>query len=382
MGQAIALGAKGPRKCAKQQTGSPLRSPGRFLGFLFLVAALILSIWLPSAGAQTPTPNTGSKEPVQQGKPQAPYRLGIEVDLVNLEVSVTDEKGNFVSDLKRENFRVLDEGVEQPLTNFASVEAPAQVLLLVETSPAVYLIHQEHLAAAHALLEGLALDDRVALGTYDRSARLLLDFTLDKLALAQALDSLHYNLGMADLNLFDGLAAALDWLAPVSGKKAVVLLTTGLDTSGPARWDELLGRMRASDVVVLPVALGGELRQYRGKSGKKKTEAAGSAGEEADLSFAKADRVLEAIGEATGGRAYFPRDAREFAGIYRQIADLLRHEYSLGFRPPARDARFHKIQVQVVDAGGHALAASSGPGRAGLHPYRISCRQGYLAPGP
>jgi len=113
----------------------------------------------------------------------------------------------------------------QPLTHFAPVESPAQVLVLVETSPAVYLIHQQHLQAAYTLLEGLAADDRVALGTYDGAARLVLRLTENKLAIAQALHALHYNLGMGQLNLFDGLRAALAWLAPLPGKKAIVLLT-------------------------------------------------------------------------------------------------------------------------------------------------------------
>ncbi len=293
------------------------------------------------------------------------------VELVNVEVTVSDAQGKFVGSLKRENFRVLDNGVEQPLTHFASMEAPAQVLVLVETGPAVYLIHQEHLLAAYALLEGLAADDRVALGTYDQTERLLLDFTVDKRALAQALEGLRYNLGMAQLNLFDSLAAALDWLAPLPGKKAIVLLSTGLDSSGDARWEALARKLRSSGVMVLPVALGGELR----KPDKKKKAAPSQS--ESEMSFAQADRDLENMAQATGGRAYFPREAREFPGIYRQIAALLRHQYSLGFAPPARNARYHTIAVQIVDANGRVL----GPGQDKLA-YRVSARPGYMAPSP
>lgn len=336
----------------------------------------------------------------QEPKSQPNFPLAVRVDLVNVEVTVTDAQGNFVRDLRRENFRVLDDGVQQPLTHFAPVEAPAQVLVLVETGPAVYLIHREHLLAAYALLEGLAPDDQVALGSYDQSARLLMNFAADKAALAQALGGLRYNLGMAQLNLFDSLGTALDWLAPLPGKKAIVLLTTGLDTSGAGRWEALAQKLRASDVVILPAALGGELREPSEKNNKKKKKGApaprvsvNSLGNE--LSFVQADKALEAIAELTGGHAYFPHEARDFVGIYRQIAGLLRHQYSLGFAPPARDARFHKIEVHVVDASGHLLTAlatapaSAKPegtsGRALAQPqpaYRINARQGYLAPSP
>ena len=326
----------------------------------FLVATVLLSFSLPSPPR------------FQEPKPQPP-RIAVRVDLVNVEVIVADAQGNFVSDLKRESFRVLDEGIEQPVTHFAPVEAPAQVLVLVETGPAVYLIHREHLLAAYALLEGLAPDDRVALGTFDQSAQLMLNFTEDKSALAQALGGLRYNLGMAQLNLFDSLGVALDWLAPLPSKKAIVLLSTGLDTSGAGHWKALEEKLRASDVVVLPVALGGELRE----PGKKKKTRPAAPEEGTGLSFAQADRALEAIAQATGGYAYFPRNPRDFPAIYRQIATLLRHQYSLGFAPPARDTRFHRIEVQLRDTNGQPLLT-----KEGKPAYRISARQGYLAPAP
>lgn len=305
------------------------------------------------------------------------------VELVNVEVTVTDAQGNFVGNLRRENFRVLDEGREQSITNFSSIEAPAQVLVLVETSPAVYLIHQQHLRAAYALLEGLAEDDRVALVTYDGTARLALGFTANKQEVAQALGALDYNLGMGQLNLFDGLRAAIEWLKPLPGKKAIVLLTTGLDTSGASRRDKLLQELRATDAVVLPVALGGELRQPDPKKSKNKRAPAVSTAEEPDLSFQEADRTLKSIAETSGGHAYFPRDARDFAGIYQQIAVLLRHQYSLGFPPAIRDARYHKVQVQVLDAQGRVVGpAEAVPPADAAAAYRVRSRPGYLAPGP
>jgi len=368
--------------------------------FAFFVGAGFLCFPAHSAAENaSQNPQNPAPEPPQESKSQPPYRMAVHVDLVNVEVTVTDARGNFVGDLVRENFRVLDEGVPQPLTHFASVEAPAQVLVLVETGPAVYLIHQQHLLAAYALLEGLAPDDQVALGTYDQSARLAMTFTADKNALAGAIDRLRYNLGMADLNLFDSLAAALDWLAPLPGKKAIVLLSTGLDTSGAGRYEALLQKLRASEVVILPVALGGELREPPGKSDKKpsgrnhkKKETTAPpaifATDATGLSFEKADQALEAIALETGGRAYFPRDAREFTGIYHQIAALLRHQYSLGFQPTMRDARFHRIEVQIVDASGRVLAPAeaSGPSArapaGGIPVYHLRARRGYLAPGP
>ena len=174
---------------------------------------------------------------------------------------------------------------------------------------------------------------------------------------------------MGELNLFGSLATALDWLAPVSGKKALVLLSTGLDSGPPERWDELQTKLRASEVTIFPVALGGELRTAKPK--RKQQPLPGGD----DLSFAQADKILEQLAEITGGRAYFPRGGGDFVSIYRQIAATLRHQYLLGFEPPARDGRFHAITVQGLDQAGLPLA-TAGP-RA---EYRIFARQGYEAP--
>ena len=99
---------------------------------------------------------------------QQPLRVNTEI--VQLDVSVLAAGGDFVSGLERKNFRVLDGGVEQPLVFFAPTDAPAQILVMVETGPAVYLIQNQHIAAAYALLQGLAPDDQVSLVTYDQVA--------------------------------------------------------------------------------------------------------------------------------------------------------------------------------------------------------------------
>lgn len=308
-----------------------------------------------------------AQKPELQTNPE--FRLRRTVDLVNVDVGVTDARGNFLRDLKRENFRVLEDGVERPITNFASSEAPALVLVLVETSPAVYLIQGQHLGAARTLLEGLEEKDWVALAAYDQSPRVLRIFTQQREEVLRDLGGMRYSLGTSELYFFKSLATAIDWLDPVLGRKSLVVLTTGLDTEQPRRWDALEVKLRSSEVVVYPVALGGSLREYR-KTSQSQTD------EGANLSFAQADRDLKEMARLTGGRAYFPKRAQDFAGIYREISAAVRLTYNLGFTPSARDGRFHKIDVQVVDEKGHVLAPTENQKRG----YQIYARQGYVAP--
>jgi len=333
--------------------GFSKRFRGRAATFVFGV--LFPGIFCVAASAQ------GKQE-------QQPPPIRVRVELVDVGVTITDAQGKFVEGLTRENFHVFDDGSEQPITNFAPIEAPAQVLLLIEAGPAVYLLEREHLQAAYALLSGLALDDRVAVASYADAAQGVLDFTTDKRVAAAALDGLRFNLGMGQLNLAAALETSVSWLETLPGKKAVVLLSTGVDTSGPARWQRVIERLRTSDVSVLAVALAGELREPP-TAKKKKNEVSALAA----ANFEEADRALRDIAEASGGRAYFPKNAKEFAAIYAQVADLLRHQYSLAFAPAGRDGRVHRIEVRV-DPPAPAAVGKPTP------TLRVSHRQAYLAP--
>lgn len=327
-----------------------------------LVASIVLLLTL--TGALLPARVPAKVSPVPQ--------ISVQVNLVSVPVTVTDARGEFVSKLSRENFRLLVDGAEQPIGYFTSEEEPAQVLILLETGPAVYLLRGEHIAAAATLLAGLDADDRVAVASYGETPQLLLDFTTDKRRAAISLDTANYGLGKANLNFYASMASVLDWMAsgPGSasggGKRAILALTTGLDSSGPGPWQRLVERMQQSNVLVLPVALGGELRETgpRRKPGKS----GAPSGEE--LSFAESTRALETIAAETGGHAFFPRKARDFENAYRQIAALLRHQYSLGFTAAVADGRYHTIRVGLAGV----------KGQEGGRDYHINSRRGFLAP--
>ncbi len=314
---------------------------------------------------------------------QAPPNIRVSVDRVNVGVVVTDSRGQFIGDLQRESFHLFDNGVEQPITDFLNIDEHAQVLLLIEAGPAVYLLEGGHLQAVHALLDGLSPSDLVAIARYNEAAEPILNFTQDKPAAFGALDQLRFNLGFAQLNLASSLATALDWLAHVPGKKSIVLLSTGFDTSPATSGQSLLNRLKSTDVRVLAVSLGGELRGTQPPE-RKRSKKDPPPPEKAQLAaegFAQADEELKVIAEANGGRAYFPRTTKDFAEVFREIAQLVRHEYSLGFVPPARDGKLHSIEVRVTSSpAADSAAAGSGPPTSAA--YRVDHRQAYIAPSP
>jgi len=302
----------------------------------------------------------------QEPSPAPPQTIRLTIERVNVGVIVTSARGKFVEGLRREDFRVFDNGAEQPITEFAPVDDPAQVLLLLEAGPAVYFLQDAHLYTASALLEGLSPGDRVAVARYTEAPLALLDFTADKRAAQNALGGIRFNLGFGQLNLSASLNAILDWLARVPGKKTIVLLSTGVDTSASATIDLLQSRMQTGDVRILCVSLSAPLRNGK-EGGRAKVQ-------QAQQGFADADARLQAIADATGGRVFFPENAQAFLETYRQIAQLVRHEYSLAFQPPAADGAVHQIKVTVN------LVDESNKGKP--LEYRVDHRRAYRAPSP
>src|SRR5882672_2167756 len=306
----------------------------------------------------------------QETPPTRNQGIHVSVDRVNVGVIVTDSRGNFVEGLRREDFHLFDNTVQQPISDFAAIEEPAQVLLLIEAGPAVYLLEGGHLRAAHSLLNGLSSGDRVAVVKYAESPTALLDFTPDKQAAVAALGQLRFNLGFGSLNLSASISKVLEWLASTQGKKTIVLLSTGVDTSPMDESSLVIQQLKISDVRLLAVSLMGSL-QNPPPSGKKKLSAANPP--QSAVEFERANQLLKHLAEATGGRAYFPATEKEFNSAYAEIAQLVRHEYSLAFAPPERDGNVHFIQVRV------------GTPQAATPPavfYRIDHRQAYLALAP
>jgi Ca-activated chloride channel family protein len=322
------------------------------------------SLWYPQQLVSQEPPTAPTPANVQQPEP-----IRVSVDRVSLGVLVTDPSGKFAAGLQRNNFHIFDNGVEQPITDFLNVEEPAQALVLIEAGPAVYLLEGSHLRAAQEFLNGLSPDDRVAVVKYAEAPQGLVDFTSDKQSVAAAFDDLGFNLGFGSLNLSASLLKVLDWLTAVQGKKTIVLLSTGVDTSSTKQIQDLVNRLQASDVRVLAVSLTGDLRNPPITAGQKKSPPSKLAF--TSQQFAEADMLLRQIAEATGGQAYFPANANELTAVFAHIAQMVRHEFSLAFIPPAHDGAIHALEVRVTTEPNQSAAASN---------YRVDCRRAYFAP--
>src|SRR5215475_12851045 len=183
--------------------------------------------------AQGPNKNVGAKVPLpdvpdKNGKAQAPS-LSIDVDVVTLDVVVTDKNGNPVTGLEKRNFKLYDNDVEQTITNFSPSEAPLTVVVVLEFGQTFGYYFDDVVGPAAGFINSLRENDWAALVAYDIRPEILTDFTKNKGTLFDGLRRLQIPT-YRETALYDAVYDTLERLDEVDGKKAIFLLSTGLDT--------------------------------------------------------------------------------------------------------------------------------------------------------
>ena len=354
-----------------------------------LLVAVAASLTLPLAEdplfAQAPTgPQGGAPPPQQQQQnpttpkapnsaqqpPQAGVTIAVEVPIVTVDVVATTQHGDILTGLKKENFRILDDGVPQTISNFAPTDAPITIVMLMEFSSRGYYEWFAYQAKywAPAFLPNLQQKDWVALVTFDMKTRLEQDFTQNK---DEVLDKIYrlYFPGFSESNVFDAILETVDRLKDVSGKKSILVLATGVDTFSKHTLDQTMKQLRQSDVTIFAVGLDKpytnflESRGYRGSN----------------LTYLQAENQLKTFAQETGGYAWFPQFDGELPGIFRDVASFLRHQYSLSYSPTngAKDGKFHKVKVELVAPDGGPLTVVDQKGKK--QKYQVYAREGYQA---
>jgi len=306
-------------------------------------------------------------EPQQQSKPPE-YSISLESNLVVLDVLVTDEDGNVLSNLKKENFLVLDNGKPQIITHFAPTDDPITIVILMEYSGLAYDYFAYKTAYwGSGFLSHLDSKDWVALITYDTRPTIQVDFTRNKAEVQDALRTLSYP-GFSEANLFDAVLDTLEKLEHVQGKKSILLITTGVDTFSKATLDETFNRLKQSDVTIFCVGVAeSEYQMAEMRSGVSA------------IGYLQSKNQLQTFANLTGGIAYFPRFEGEIPDIFRSVVGFLRNEYDLGFAPlnETLDGKYHKLKVEIVAKDGRPLRVIDKKGKT--RKIEVYARQGYVA---
>jgi len=307
------------------------------------------------------------------------YSLKVNVPLVNVDVLVTSKDGQFIPGLKKENFRVIEDGVPQTVSRFNVSEAPITSVLLVEFANIYYVFTIQALQASYAFVNSLKKDDWIAVAYFDMQTHILVDFTQDKKAAYGALNQLRIP-GFAETNIFDALYDTLDRLDRVEGKKYVILVTTGVDTFSRITYDKILKKVKdTKDVTIFPVSVGFIVREYCDVHPGYCRNAHGMGIPVGRMDYLQGDNEMRTFASMTGGRAYFPRFQGELPELFGDISTDIRHKYSLAYSPTNTklDGTYRKLKVQVVAPDGGPLKVRDQKGKDVK--IEISARDGYTA---
>jgi Ca-activated chloride channel homolog len=299
----------------------------------------------------------------------------VDSQVVNVDVAVLDDKGHFIPNIPRGSFRVLEDSVPQQLTNFAMGEAPETICMVIEFSNKFQSMYgaawYQTLTAAYGFAETLKRDDYVAVMAYDMRPEILSDFTNDRGKTQEALARLRIA-GFSEANLFDALTDAEERMKDIEGRKAILLISSGIDTFSKLTFDKTRKILQNDAVPIYAIGLLQTAREM--------ADASGRLGSMARMDFLQADNQMKTFAKETGGMAFFPRFYGEFPAIYNEISQSLRNQYSLAYNPSnnKKDGTFRKIKIELVNpATNEPLRVTDQKGKP--MKYQIVAKNGYTA---
>jgi VWFA-related protein len=320
--------------------------------------------------------------------------IKVETNLVTMPVSVLDRDGRFISGLQQRDFKVFENGIEQKLEYFQSVEKPFTVIILIDVSPSTQYKIDEIQDAAIAFVDQLRRDDRVAVISFDEHVNLLAAPTNNRNVLRNAIMQAQFGDGTS---LYEAVDSVVNqYLKRIEGRKAVVLFTDGVDTTSrrasyqstiadveevdalfyTIRYDTAAdmnggyggggGRRRGGGGVgdIVGIILGG------GGGGRRR---GGWGGGSSSQEYETGRKYLQALAQNSGGRSFEAPTISNLDAAFSGIAEELRRQYSLGYYPEnvgqAGERRRISVRVArpnlVVRAKSSYIVGQTNPNLAG-----------------
>lgn len=323
------------------------------------------------AQSKSPTPTPPPKQDEQEIDPDDV--ISVNTTEVLLPVTVRDRAGLLVSNLTRKDFRVFEDGVEQPLSDLSLRQVPVDVALVVDASSSVAGNLDDFRNAAEGFASHLAVDDRVSLIQFDDRVVLLQDWTSSLVQLRRALRRIVP--GMFTRFHDAMLLASRDQAPRGKARHAIIVLTDGIDSGRGTSFDAALRAALQSQTTVYVVS-NTQIERAR----KQEELATLLSGSESTIRFnqlriddlrlglaalGESERNLEQITKATGGRLYKPTTFNDLERTYAEVADELRHQYTLYYSPlnTKRDGQFRRVLVETS-----------------IPTHQVSAKVGYYAP--
>jgi Ca-activated chloride channel homolog len=304
------------------------------------VLAIAAAIALVAGSSTGSSLRLAAQEPAAEPPQRPSFRAGI--DLVSLNVTVMSPGGQYLTDLEPEQFQVFEDGVLQEVTFFNRTNLPIALSILLDTSASMDEQLQTAQDAAIGFARRLRPQDLAQVIDFDSRVQIAQGFTNQVPDLENAI---RRTTAGGSTSLYNAIYIALRELRKVQAgsteeirRQAIVVLSDGEDTSSLVGYEEVLELAKRSETAIYAIGLRPPTERGRG--------------------FNEADFVLRQLTQQTGGRVFFPKQASELAGIYKQIGDELSSQYTIGYtsRNPKRDGAWRRLIVRVLAPSATARA--------------------------
>jgi Ca-activated chloride channel family protein len=328
-----------------------------------------------SLGDPPPPPRLATPKPTPKPEPEVNPGDVISVDTteVMLPVSVRDANGRFASNLARQDFRVFEDSLEQPLSDLALRQVPVDVVLMVDASSSVASNLEDFRRAADGFAARLAKDDRLSLIKFDDRIQLLQDWTQSRFQLRRAL-------GRIEPGMFtrfnDALMlAAKQQFGSSKSRRAVIVLSDGIDSGRGSSLESAFRALLEAQVVVYVVSNTEIARATKLAELDSLLNGSESAVRFNQLRIDdlreglrvldQSEQRLAQLTSASGGRLFKPQSFQALEATYAEVAEELRHQYALYYTPlnKTRDGGFRRVRVETTNSA-----------------YQTQTRIGYFAP--
>ena len=296
------------------------------------------------------------------------------VDMVSLDVAVLDAKGRFIPGVQPSYFRVLEDNVPQQIKSITPGEAPLTLAMVIEFSNKFQRMYgsawYQTLQLAWGFASTLRPTDYMAVVAYDIKPEILSDFTTDRMKTQEALHRLTIP-AWQEANLFDAVTDTAERMQDIEGRKAILLISSGVDTFSKITYDQCRKKLQDAGVPIYAIGLMQALRimMEPRMSGAQ------------DIGFLQADNQMTTFARETGGQVFFPRFQGEDPQIFQQIHQALASRYVINYEPSNKkhDGTYRKIKVELVNpATNEPVPVKDEKGKP--IKYSIVTKAGYKAP--
>lgn len=321
-------------------------------------------------------------EPPPPPKPKAPsdnpqYSLHVDVPEVTVDAQILMKDGRTMklpAEQAQEHFKVWEDGVPQKIQSVTISKAPITAVLLVEFAATNYNFMYDALNSSYAFASQLQPQDWVAIVEFDMKTHILVDFTQDKQAIFGALNTLRVP-GFQETNVFDSIYDTLDRIDRIPGHKELVVIASGRDTFSQKTLDLTLKKIKGTPNVTIYTIC-------TGKAFLERLDAAGGTSPQMSsfqMDYLQAQNQMAAFARMTGGRSYAPRQLGELPAIFREVAESIRDQYTITYKPTntKQDGTYRHLKVALVGPDDKPLIIKDEKNKD--IKYTVLARDGYTA---